>query len=144
MVSFPTVPLYRNYSDLRARRAFEIMAIHTAMSNQQLRSYLKAWRLKWALSQEELAELVGISGSVISDHERDVHPLSARLLIAAELIFGITAIELFPGLYGEVENNVCIAAGALYQRLEGKMDARSLKKLKLISGIPARTRSLDL
>jgi transcriptional regulator with XRE-family HTH domain len=114
------------------------------MPNKILRTYLRVRRRECGLSQNELADLVGTHGSVISDHEREIHPISARLLIATELIFGISGAELFPALYCEIQDEVCIAAATLYKRLEGKVDPESIKKLKLIAGIPGRVKPFEV
>ena len=114
------------------------------MSHKSLRTYLRARRREWGLSQDDLADLVGTNGSVISDYEREIHPISARLLIAAELIFGISGADLFPALYRQVEEDVCASAAGLYASLEGKDDPQSQKKRKLISQIPDRVRPIDV
>lgn len=117
--------------------------MQTAMQ-KPLRTYLRVRRRESGLSQCDLAVLIGTHRNVISDHEREIYPLSARLLIAAALVFGITGDELFPGFHHEIESDVCQAALALYQSLEGKMDARSLKKRKLLGGIPKRVKPLEV
>ena len=114
------------------------------MQRKTLRTYLRVRRRESGLSQGDLADLIGTHRNVISDHEREVHPLSARLLIAAELVFGIGSDDLFPGIHNEIENDVCQAAIALHRGLEGKTDARSMKKRKLLQGIPQRVKPLDV
>jgi len=114
------------------------------MPHKSLRTYLRARRREWGLSQDELAELVGTHGSVISDYEREIHLISIRMLIAAELIFGVTGTDLFPALYRDIQEEVCIAAGRLYARLEGRTDPHSIKKMRLISGIPGRIKPFDV
>lgn len=114
------------------------------MQRKPLRTYLRVRRRESGLSQGDLADLIGTHRNVISDHEREIYPLSARLLIAAELVFGVASDELFPGLHHQIEADVCQAASALYRSLEGKGDARSIKKRRLLAGIPQRVKPLDV
>jgi transcriptional regulator with XRE-family HTH domain len=114
------------------------------MPHKPLRTYLRLRRRESGLSQDDLADLVGTHGSVISDYELERHPISARLLIAVELIFGLAGRDMFPALYRQIEEEVCIATAALYEQLEGKTDARSAKRRKLLASIPDRVTPIDV
>ena len=103
-------------------------------------SYLRTYRLKAALSQPELASLIGVSADAISKYELGRRAVSAKLLIGSAVIFGVRADELFPALYDAVESDLAIRALKLHERLEGREDRASRKKRKLIAGIPGRLR----
>lgn len=99
---------------------------------------LRAHRKKWELTQRELGLLLGVSDGSVSDYELNRRTVPAAVLIAAELIFGKPIINLFPALVETVEDGLGAHALSLYQKLEGRTDAKSKRKLELISGIPDR------
>ena len=114
------------------------------MPRRRLNSYLKTNRLKAALSQRELGELLGLGDTAISNYEVEYRPVSAKVLIASEIIFGVTAAELFPVLYGAERESLRKRATKLVERLEGREDPASRKKLKVLAGIPEGLRSTTI
>jgi transcriptional regulator with XRE-family HTH domain len=110
------------------------------MPRTRLDTYLRTHRLKAALSQAELGELLGVSKYTISKYELGRRPVSAKILVASAIIFGVNPAELFPALHDAVEEDLAIRAVALHDRLEGCEDAASRKKRSLIEGIPSRLR----
>lgn len=72
-----------------------------------LPNYLKANRRRLALSQDEVAFLLGTqSGAKVCRYERFVREPSLRTALAYEVIFKRSVSELFGGLYQEVEREV--------------------------------------
>lgn len=102
------------------------------------KSYLKAHRLKAGLTLGELAGLLGVTPKTVWNYEAGVRQPSARLVIAAEVIFGVSAHKIFPALYNATEEDLAIRALVLYDQLTGREDPAALKKLALIGGIPGR------
>lgn len=110
------------------------------MSGKPQKNYLRKYRLQAALSQFEVSELLGICRTALSRYELGLRPPTAELVVASELIFGISGTMLFPALCNGVEEDLAIRALALHDNLVGRTDPASLKKLALISGIPNRLR----
>lgn len=93
------------------------------MPLQPLSNYLKMYRKRSGLSQDELALLLGCkSGSKVSRYERCGRMPSLDTLIALELVFREPVCELFLGRYERVRKDVRRRA----QRLSRKVDARAL------------------
>lgn len=108
------------------------------MSRKPQKNYLKTYRRGAGLSLDELAALVGVHTSTLERYEAGIRRLPADVVRAIEIIFGVSGARIFPALYNAVEEDVPIRALALHDRLEGRTDEASLKKLALISGIPNR------
>jgi transcriptional regulator with XRE-family HTH domain len=113
---------------------------YAPMTPKTQKNYLRTHRLRAALSQAELSALLGVAENTLSRYELGYRPIPAEIIIASETIFGVSGAALFPALYNGVEEDLAIRALALHDRLAGRTDARSLKKLALISGIPNRLR----
>lgn len=119
---------------------FVSMAGYSAMSSNHPKNYLRTYRLRAALTLAELGGLLGISENTLWRYELGIRAVPAEIVIASETIFGVAGAQIFPALYNSVEENLAIQALELHRRLAQRSDAASLKKLALISGIPARLR----
>jgi transcriptional regulator with XRE-family HTH domain len=107
---------------------------------QPLPSYLRSERRKWALTQRELAELLGdISPSVISKYETLVRTPSAETMLGLQVVFGVEPHTLFPALSDVMRRAVIVKAVALGERLADKQDARSLRKRRLLDDMISRS-----
>lgn len=95
-------------------------------------------RKRWALSQQELADLLSISRSALVRLEAGVE--SVRLITAYGLlvVFGIEGQIQQTDIYGQVEEAVMNKAALLDAKLRGKTDATSLRKLELLSDMVRR------
>lgn len=77
------------------------------MSSPQLQNHLLANRKRLALSQDDLAFLLGVkSGDTICRYERFARNPSLETALAFEVIFKRSVSELFPGLYQKIECEV--------------------------------------
>ncbi len=84
-------------------------------------SYLKTYRKRGGLTQDEVAFLIGCqSGTKISRFERLARQPNLETALACQVVFGIPAHELFPGLFAEVEKTVAERARELSAQLQGK------------------------
>jgi transcriptional regulator with XRE-family HTH domain len=110
------------------------------MSKNRLSSYLVTHRKKWGLNQSELGALLGLSRQAISNYELEIRPVPAELIVASELLFGEPFFEVFPAFSEAIEDDIGARALALEAKLLRRTDAKSLKKLALLSGIPGRVR----
>src|ERR1041384_3504983 len=87
------------------------------MPSPLLPNYLRANRKRLALSQDEVAFLLGTrSGGKVCRYERFVRQPSLETALAYEAIFRRSVSELFPGLYQKVERDVAERAKILGER----------------------------
>jgi transcriptional regulator with XRE-family HTH domain len=103
--------------------------------HHQLPCYLHSLRKRYGLSQPELAELLGISVSALSRYEGQSRKPTAELIVAAEVIFGLCAKDIFPLFYHEVQQVVVKRAKALYARLEKHTEPAAYEKLRLLDAL---------
>src|ERR1035438_3366604 len=101
----------------------------------QLPNYLRSNRKRLALSQEEVAFLLGSqSGAKVSRYEQFAREPSLETALACEMIFQRSASELFGGLYQKVETEVAERATTLARRMEqGKPNHQSARKRQIFS-----------
>jgi DNA-binding XRE family transcriptional regulator len=111
---------------------------HLAMTPPHL---VQSLRKGAALSQEELAILVGVSQSTICRLELNEWAPSLEVAFALELIFGRSPKTIFAELLAHVEEIVGIGAATLDAAIDGKTDPASIKKQHLLSRIVGRISS---
>lgn len=100
--------------------------------------YLRRERRKWAFTQQELAFLFGrTSAAHISRLEQCVRVPSARVLIAARVLFGMPVEKMFPTLYTEIEESVLARASELLDRLENDLSLDALRKKEILAALLA-------
>jgi transcriptional regulator with XRE-family HTH domain len=119
---------------------FGTIAKYSSMSRTHAKNYLRTYRLRAALTLAELGALLGISENTLWRYELGARAVPAEVVIASETIFGVAGTQIFPALYNSVDENLAVRSVELQDRLAKRSDAASLKKLALISGIPARLR----
>lgn len=89
-----------------------------ARANQPLPNYLRAYRKRCGLSQEEVAFLVKLSGkSELSELERFHRQPSYRTAVACSKVFGVSTSQLFRGTEVSVGRETTRRMGALKKRL---------------------------
>jgi len=103
----------------------------------RLPNYLKTYRKRAGLSQDEVAFLLGCkSGAKVSRYERLARRPSLETAFAYEALFGVPARELFAGVYQKVEGEIAKRARALAGRVcAGKAERLATKKLELLNGL---------
>ncbi len=82
--------------------------------------------------------MLGLSRQAISRFELESQPVSARIVVASELIFGESFSAMFPRYYASVEDEIGARALDLATSLEDRDDAGSKKKLELLAAIRDR------
>ncbi|WP_428150923.1 helix-turn-helix transcriptional regulator [Brevundimonas sp.] len=98
-------------------------------------------RLRWGLSQEELARLIGRrSHSTISRYEQRGKTPPLSILLAYEIIFGVGLKEMLPDLYGEIEDQVIARGNILWGELDGRSDHSAGRKRELLLAMISRAR----
>ena len=87
------------------------------MASQSLHNYLRTFRKRSALSQKEVAYLLGTQSSAnVCRHERFIQEPSLQTALAYEVIFQKPVSELFPGLFEKMQMEVGARAKKLEQR----------------------------
>ena len=109
------------------------------MTSPQLPNYLRANRKRLALSQDEVAFLLGTqTGTKVCRYERFVREPSLETALAYEAIFKTSASELFGGLYQKVEREVAERAKMLAARNgHGRPDAQTARKRQSLAELAA-------
>jgi DNA-binding XRE family transcriptional regulator len=108
---------------------------------KKLDCYLRSYRRRWGLTQDELAALLGCkNGAVISRLERDGRQPSLEVAYAFEVIFDTASIELFPGLHAKVKKNVIARVRDLYDELQGDSSKTTRLKLDFFEEVFARAK----
>lgn len=111
------------------------------MASTQLPNYLLANRKRLALSQDEVAFLLGTkSGAKVSRYERFVREPNLKTALECEAIFQRSVSELFSGMYQQAEQNVAQRAKALAERPQPtKATAQSVRKREALSALASRS-----
>jgi transcriptional regulator with XRE-family HTH domain len=109
------------------------------MNSPQLSNYLLPNRQRSALSQDEVAFLLGIDdGATVCRYEAFDRNPSLETALAYEAILKRSVSELFPGLYKNIEQQVAARAKTLVERTDGrKLNAREAKKRETLAGLAA-------
>ena len=113
------------------------------MASKPLPNHLLAHRKRSALSQGEVAFLLGVHGSAkVSHHERFRTP-SLETALAYEAIYQKPVAELFPGLFKQIQREVRARAKILgyrtFARSTAPVAARKRKSLAAIRSVdPSR------
>lgn len=107
----------------------------------RIKSYLRTHRKRGGLSQDEMAFLLGYqSGTKISRFERLARQPNLETALACQVVFGVPAHELFPGVFAEIEKTVTERARQLSARLQGERGldrALTSNKLAILKAIGA-------
>lgn len=93
-------------------------------------------RRKHALTQSELADLIGISQKAISRLEDGagdkIHHLRLETAFALQVVFGKRPGQLFTRLFADVEDAVIGRAAVLDRALDGRSDRATEHKRALL------------
>ena len=106
-----------------------------AMANCKLQNYIRTYRKRSGLSQDELTYLLGRkSGSVISRCERLRRMPSLEMALRLEVIFRLPVKDLFAGMFTQVERQTLRRVGLLARRLmETKEESLTAHKLDALA-----------
>jgi transcriptional regulator with XRE-family HTH domain len=107
------------------------------MSSPILQNYLLKNRKQLALSQEDVAYLLGRQGGAkISRYERFTREPSLQTALALEVIFQRSTSELFSGLYRKIEAEVMARAKVLADKKHGQKSNRLTdRRRKILNNI---------
>jgi transcriptional regulator with XRE-family HTH domain len=109
------------------------------MDSHQLPNYLLSNRKRLALSQDDLAFLLGAeSGAKVCRYERFSRVPGLETALAFEVIFQKPLRKLFAGLYQTIQTEVAARAKIRATRPEhGKGSWRTARKRQTLTGIAA-------
>ena len=116
------------------------------MTSQPLLNYLLTFRKRSALSQEEVAYLLGTqSGAKVCRYERFSREPGLQTALAYEAIFQRPVAELFPGLYEKVRMEVSARAKNLerkeFHRGKSHFTTRKRQSLATIASVGPNNQS---
>ncbi len=99
-----------------------------------IHEYLRTSRRKWALTQKELAFLLGHkSPTHISRLEQGKRIPSKEVVLACEVLFELPPRKCFPKLYVEIEEAILTRASTLYERLDKKTSKTATRKKEFLN-----------
>lgn len=107
------------------------------MSQKKLQNYLRTYRKKAGLSQDEMAFLLGCEdGAKVSRYERFARRPNIETAFAYEMVFRISAQKLFGGVFQKVHQKTIKRAQLLAQKLKRmQSDNLSTQKLAFLTAI---------
>ena len=95
---------------------------------------LRTHRKKWALTQRELADLIGIASQQHVSHvERSMIVPGIKVVLALEIVFGVCAKQLFPKLFDEIEDEVVRNLYQFGERLKSNVSKAAARKRQLVA-----------
>lgn len=97
-----------------------------------LSSYLRTFRQQKCLTQNELGFLLGVIGDTVSNYERGKRQPPLEVVMATEVIFGISPRRLLPRLYSDIEAEVMGRASRLDERLADGNHKQAREKRTLL------------
>ena len=104
-------------------------------------NYLRSYRLRWGLSQGELAYLLGWSRSeVISRVEMKQRAPTLKLVVGCVILFGASAAELFPDLSSAIEAEVTARVWEMYETIQGDPSKKTKRQIELLEGAIERAK----
>lgn len=106
--------------------------------------YLRRFRLRAALTQREMAHLLGArSPATVCQYEARKREPDLRTALAYQVAFGVPLAELFPGIHREVEQEVLTRADRLAKQLGSTNSTPALShKRRTVDAIVAATPKL--
>jgi hypothetical protein len=107
------------------------------MASPQLSNYLLSNRRRLALTQRDVAYLLGAeSDEKVSRHERFHREPTLADALAYEAVYKRSVSELFSGQYQKIEAEVAARANALLSKTDGqKLNQRAVHKRQMIAEI---------
>jgi transcriptional regulator with XRE-family HTH domain len=110
------------------------------MKTRRPLNYLRSYRLRWGLSQGELANLLGCkTAGVISRIEKKLRSPTLKIVIGCFVIFGTPAAEVFPDISRTVEADVMERVWELYEKVQGDSSRKTRTKIELLESVIERT-----
>lgn len=121
------------------------MLIDTFMDHLPLKTYLRTYRKKSGLSQEDLAYLMGwVTATGISRHENGRRLPTLAVALHYEIILGESVSNIYQGLSRSAETLILRRAEGLLAKLrKAPRSPRNLQRIKHLEGIIKRSREFN-
>ena len=111
------------------------------MKTRRPLNYLRSYRLRWGLSQGELANLLGCkTAGVISQIEKKLRAPTLKIMVGCFVIFGATAADVFPDISAAVETDVMERVWELYDNIQGDSSRKTKMKIQLLESAIERAK----
>ena len=104
-------------------------------------THVRRNRKHWALSQDELAQLLGLTQSQTSRIESGESEPDLNVALGLQVIFGRSPRALFTTLYRRAEETVMRAAADMDLEIAGMTDRHSRRKQQLLKSMSERSGS---
>jgi len=98
-------------------------------------THVRRTRRRWALSQAELARLIGSTQSVVSRLEAGSVVPDLALAFRLQAVFGSSPRALFPELYGQAEEIAMANGAALDAKLGTRADYAAGQQRRLLASM---------
>ena len=123
---------------------WHVSVFYVGMKHAPLKNYLRTCRRRLALSQEDVALLLGLTRrTVVSYHELGTHMPSLERALGYALILGVPVHELFAETYQQLEEEVASRAHQLFEELrEDAATGLIQRKLETLSNLTSGTEHL--
>lgn len=109
------------------------------MSGSKLPNYIRTYRKRAGLSQDEVAFLLGsLGGSLVCRYEQFRRKPTLTTALALGAIFRTPVSELFLGIYEHIERKVAVRAGVLAKRAALRPEIHSASKIKMLESLAAK------
>jgi DNA-binding XRE family transcriptional regulator len=116
--------------------AHTIISLFFDVMNHAAFNYVRTFRQRYALTEDELAYLVcHRSHTRISRIEIGRSAPNLAVALALQVLFRQEPRQMFPGLYEAVEEEVMLRAKSFLDDLEGRTDKRSEAKRELLEAL---------
>lgn len=104
---------------------------------RRLDNYLRTYRKRFSLSQDEVAFLLGVkSGTKVSRYERRSRQPKLETVLGYAVIFGVQGRTLFAGIFNEVEGAIIRRAQVLARKLSAARQTPVIeRKLTLLRAL---------
>jgi hypothetical protein len=107
--------------------------------DQRIKSYVRPFRRRWALTQKELGFLIGgKSGTLVCRIEVATRIPSFAVGFAFAVIFDTPIVDLFPVFNAETQEALLRRATELYEELQGNPSQANRTKLDFLEALLAR------
>jgi transcriptional regulator with XRE-family HTH domain len=94
---------------------------------------VRTHRRRWALTQAEVAALLGFeSRTTVSRIEQGKHVPNLETVLALEVLFGVAPREMFPHIFGEIEEQVMRQSLVLHEATFQSSKPRERRKRELL------------
>ena len=114
------------------------------MNRETPLNYVRTKRRHWALTQKELAYLIGIEGRTgITRIEQGERLPTIEIALALEVLFGTPPRTMFPHFYAETEETLMQRALLLHERLIQGTSPTEKRKCELLEQALARATQSD-